>query len=344
MKRCLSLTLLLLALAIPATASAKPTFGAEVGIMFTNQTRGIQSPAQVLKSLKSLYKAGGRVGKGDSDWAGTEPSAPKHGRHTYNWSFADLVATEMAQARLRWEPNLQMAPTWARARRPDVLHLQKGKFVVPLPPGPANYGNYDAYAKAFMRRYGYHGSFWKAHKSLKYLPVTTVEIWNEPDNTHNWGPQVNLQEYSRMYESVRSAIHSVNRRYRVVTGGLAWTKSSLPRLLKAFAHKPIDAVGFHPYASTPSGSVALGRYALSQLRSFGRGRTPLIANEFGWTSVPDTWGSTKPRLVKGYVYNALIGLAKLPLAQIIPFSWASPSWGLSNGPFASAVAKITHHH
>ncbi len=345
MKRRLSPLLLplLLVLAVPATASAMPTFGAEVGIEFTNQTRGLESPAQVVSSLKALYKAGGRVGKGDSDWADTEPTAPKRGHHTYNWNFADLVATEMAQAHLRWEPNLQMAPTWARAHRADVLHLQSGTFVVPLPPGPANYGNYDAYAKAFMHRYGYHGSFWKAHKSLRYLPVTTVEIWNEPDNTHNWGPQVNLQEYSRMYESVRAAIHSVNRNNRVVTGGLAWTQSSLPRLLKAFNRKPIDAVGFHPYGATPSKTVSLARFALSELRHFGRGRTPLIANEFGWTSVRNTWGSTKPSLVKGYVYSALVGLAKLPLAQIIPFSWASPAWGLSDGPFAKAVSKVTKH-
>lgn len=343
MKRCLPLTLLLLALAVPASASALPTFGAEVGTGFTSQSRGLLPATTWLNSLKALYKAGGRVGKADSDWAGAEPRPPKHGRHTYNWSFDDGMVTEMAQAHLRLEPNLQMAPKWARAHRADVLHLQKGKFVVPLPPGPSNYGNYDAYAKAFMRRYGYNGSFWKAHRSLRYLPVNTVEIWNEPDNTHNWGPQVNLQEYSRMYESVRAAIHSVNPHYRVVTGGLAWTRSSLPRLFKAFAGKPIDAVGFHPYAATPAGTIGLGRFALSELRRNGRGRTPLIANEFGWTSIRDTWGSTKPRLVKGYVYQALLGLAKLPIAQLIPFSWSDPAWGLSDGPFAKAVGKLTHH-
>jgi hypothetical protein len=344
MKRCLPLTvLLLLALAIPATASARPTFGAEVGTEFILQTRSEVSATTVVSSLKALYKAGGRVGKVDSDWANAEPKAPVHGRHTYNWNYDDMMVTEMAQAKLRLEPSLELAPKWARAHRADVLHLQKGKFVVPLPPGPNEYGNYDAYAKAFMRRYGYRGSFWSAHKSLSYEPVTTVEIWNEPDNTHNWGPQVNLQEYTRMYESVRSAIHSVNSHYRVVTGGLAWTQSSLPRLLKAFQGKPIDAVGFHPYASTPKGSLSLAHFAISELRRYGRGRTPLIANEFGWTSIRDTWGSTKPKLVKGYVYQALVGLGKLPIAQLIPFSWSNTAWGLSDGPFAQAVAKLTHH-
>ena len=65
--------------------------------------------------------------------------------------------------------------------------------------------------------------------------------------------------------------------------------------------------------------------------------------EYGWTSIRNTWGSTNPKNVKGYAYNALIGLAKLRLAEIAPFSWADPSWGLSTGSFAHAVAKITHH-
>jgi hypothetical protein len=28
----------------------------------------------------------------------------------------------------------------------------------------------------------------------------------------------------------------------------------------------------------------------------------------------------------------------------VPFLWSDPSWGLSSGSFAGAVAKITHHH
>jgi len=79
------------------------------------------------------------------------------------------------------------------------------------------------------------------------------------------------------------------------------------------------------------------------MRRYGRGGTPVSANEYGWTSSQHTWGSTNPRNVKTYAYTALIGLAKLPLFEVEPFSWADPSWGLSTGSFAKAVAKITHH-
>jgi Cellulase (glycosyl hydrolase family 5) len=343
MKRCLSSVVLVLTLAlaivVPASATAQ-TFGAEVGSDFAYQMSNVWSPQQVMASLNALYAAGGRVGRADSGWAGTEPHAPVHGHHTYNWAYDDLVVGEMAQARLRWEPTLEFAPKWAQQHRPNVLHLKSGPFVTPLP--PAKNSNFGAYAGAFMKRYGARGSFWASHPTLPYLPVTTVEVWNEPDDSHTWGPHVNLQDYARMYEVVRSAIHRVNPHAQVMTGGLAWTESSLPRLLKALKGKPVDAVAIHPYAATPKGTIALARYAIAQMRKYHRGATPLIVNEYGWTSQQGTWGSTSPRNVDRYAYQALVGLAKLRIAQILPFLWADPSWGLSTGSYAQAVALVTH--
>jgi hypothetical protein len=194
-----------------------------------------------------------------------------------------------------------------------------------------------------MKRYGPRGAFWRANPKLPYVPVTTVEVWNEPDNIHDWGTDINLSDYAGMYEAVRSAVHRVYRPARVITGGLAWTESSLPRLLKAFRGKPMDGIGIHPYGATPGESVAVARDALAVMRQYGRGRTPVSANEYGWTSIRNTWGSTNPAHVNSYAYSALIGLAKLRLAEVVPFLWGDPAWGLSNGSFARAVAKIQHH-
>jgi hypothetical protein len=340
MKRCLPLVLSVFALAVPATAGAT-TFGAEVGSDFTNQVRGEWSQARVMSNLTSLYVAGGRVGRADSNWAITEPKAPVGGRHTYDWSYDDLIVSEMASARLRWEPTLAFAPHWAEVHRSNVLHLQSGRVIAYLP--PARNTTFAAYATAFMKRYGPHGAFWKANPRLPDVPVTTAEVWNEPDNIHDWGRDINLSDYARMYVAVRAAVHRVYRGARVLTGGLAWTESSLPRLLKAFRGRPMDAVAIHPYGVTPSQSITVASDALADMRRYGRGRTAVSANEYGWTSIRNTWGSTNPRHVRSYAYSALIGLAKLRLAEIVPFSWGDPSWGLSTGSFARAVAKITRH-
>ncbi len=339
MKRCLPLLLSLFALAVPATAGAT-TFGAEVGSDFTNQVRGESSQTQVMTNLSSLYTAGGRVGRADSDWAGTEPKAPMRGRHTYDWGYNDLIVSEMASARLRWEPTLAFAPRWAEVHRSNVLHLTSGRAIAYLP--PASNATFASYATAFMKRYGPRGAFWKANPKLPYVPVTTVEVWNEPDNIHDWGTDINLSDYARMYEAVRTAVHRVDRGARVQTGGLAWTESSLPRLLKAFRGKPMDAVAIHPYGATPGESIKVARDALADMRRYGRGQTPVSANEYGWTSIRHTWGSTNPKNVKSYAYEALVGLAKLRLSEIVPFSWGDPSWGLNTGSYARALAKIAH--
>ncbi len=194
-----------------------------------------------------------------------------------------------------------------------------------------------------MKRYGRHGAFWKTNRTLPYVPVTSVEVWNEPDNLYDWGQHINLANYARMYEAVRTAVHRVDRSARVMAGGLAWTESSLPRLLKAFRGKPMDALAVHPYGANPSQSIKVARDALAMMRAHGRGRTPGAAHEYGWTSIRHTWGSTNPGNVNSYAYTALIGLAKLRLFEIVPFSWSDPSWGLSTGSFAKAVAQITHH-
>ena len=127
-----------------------------------------------------------------------------------------------------------------------------------------------------------------------------------------------------------------------MTGGLAWTESSLPRLLKAFRGKPIDIVAIHPYGANPNASIKVAKDALADMRKAGRGKTPVSANEYGWTSTKDTWGSTNPKNVNSYAYNTMVGLAKLHLAEIAPFLWTNPTWGLSNGSYAKAVKKIQH--
>ena len=340
-RRGLPILLALLALAVPTAAHAT-TYGAEVSSEFTDQSWGLLTGTQVVGSLKALYAAGGRVGRADSGWAGAEPKAPAHGRHVYNWSFDDMLIGEMAQAHLRWMPDLDYAPRWAQGRRSNIVHTAAGRFTATLP--PAKNATFGAYATAFMRRYGPHGSFWRTNRALPYLPVTTVEVWNEPDNRRNWGSTINLGNYATMYETVRTAVHRVDRQATVATGGLAWTPSSLPRLLKALRHKPLDALAFHPYASTPKGTLAIARGAIALMRRSGRGHTPLLANEYGWTRTPHTWGSTSRRNVDPYQYQALVGLAKLHLSAVTPFLWANTSWGLNDGNYAKALAYIRRHH
>lgn len=339
-RRCLPILVALAALGLPAVAQAT-TYGADVSSEFSDQHWGISSPAQVEASLQSLYAAGGRVGRADSEWSLTEPNRPSHGRAVFNWSYDDMVMGELAQARLRWQPDLEYTPRWGQAHRSNIVHIAGGTFRVPLP--PAKNSTFATYASAFMHRYGPHGAFWRQNHSLPYEPVNALEVWNEPDEKRTWGSKINLGDYAKMYVAVRAAIKRVDRHALVATGGLAWTPSSLPRLLKAFRGKPLDAVAFHPYASTPKRTIAIAKGAISLMRRYGRRRVPLLADEYGWTWTRNTWGTTKRKNVDRYVTQALEGLTKLHLAGILPFSWGNKTWGLSDGNFAKTLAAMHKH-
>ncbi|MGN6200832.1 MAG: hypothetical protein ACTHNY_00305, partial [Solirubrobacterales bacterium] len=91
----------------------------------------------------------------------------------------------------------------------------------PLPTGEArtNFINWVHFA---VERYGYEGTFWKepSHAALPYRPITTWEVWNEP-NLGNIG----ATEYGVFLNAVANSIQNASeskagRRTNVLSGGL----------------------------------------------------------------------------------------------------------------------------
>jgi hypothetical protein len=293
----------------------------------------------------AAHAAGGSVARADVDWARTEPKGPVGGHYRYDWRYDDTVVAALAAAHLRWDPTLEFTPKWAQQHIKSIVYHPKGKgkgkgksFVAPLP--PANNAVYAAFAGAFARRYGVGGTFWRTHRSLPQEPVTTFEIWNEPDDRWTWGPNVNLQDYALLYTAAYRAIKRVDRHSMVITGGLAFNRTSLPRLLKAFRGLPIDGLGVHPYAANAAATIAIVQWTEAQMVAFGRSRTPLIVDEYGWNSAAGAWQSVSKRAVTRNVQSSVVGLSKIKhVSAVIPFQWSDPVWGLSGGALASGIKR-----
>lgn len=334
---CLLLVTVLAAAVWPATAGAA-VFGASVEGVFKYFVRGKWDEPRVHASLESLYAAGGRIGRSGADWATTEPYAPTPHEPRYDWRYDDLVVQELAIAHLRWEPTLDYTPKWAQEH---IKPARRNGLVSPLP--PAHYQVYATYAAAFARRYGVHGQFWRQNPSLPYEPVTTFEIWNEPDDRWTWGPPVNLQDYARLYALAYRAIKHVDPHSSVITGGLAFNQSSMPRLLRALHGLPVDGIAVHPYGRTAQATVAVVQWTAQEMALFGRRGTPIIVNEYGWNWKPAEWPRqwAPKRTVARNVRLAISGLAKIPqVSQIIPFEWADAAWGLTNGGLSAAIKQV----
>ena len=278
MKPCLPVVLLMLALAIPAAADAT-TYGAQVGgPHFLNQSRGVSTGDQVVSSLKALHAAGGRIGRADSDWAGTEPRGPVDGRHRYHWGYDDLIAGEMAKAHLRWEPTLELAPKLGPGAPPERAPAEGREVRHAAAPGQElHFRHVRDRVHAALRRprivLGRHTG------SCRTYRCTSSKCGTSP-TTPTSGVRGSTSTITRRCMR-RSAVPCIASTPARAWSPAGWpTTSSMPRLLKAFHHLRIDAVAVHLYSHTPKGTLALARFAIAQMQQFHRGSTPLVVDEY----------------------------------------------------------------
>lgn len=297
--------------ALPAPATQE--LGANVNLLFYTPHL---ATSVMTTQLRALRATGATVARADALWEASEPSAPVAGVHRYDWSYDDQIASLLAAAGLRWLPVLDYTVSWAQSI-PGQDHS---------PPRSAS--DYAAYAGAFAARYGAGGAFWAAHPELTAEPVSTIEIWNEPDNGQFWTRTPDAAAYADLYAAARLAIDAADPAARVIVGGLTRPTEFLPAMLAA---RPglaghIDGVAVHPYGSPPvvAAKVTADR---AMLNGAGLGAVPLYATEFGWTTSPPgaldyVAAPTRP----GYIRRTLHQLSGrwCGVTAAVLYTWYSP--------------------
>jgi hypothetical protein len=298
------------ALAAPTGAQQ---FGASVNRLFNDLTA---SPAQIDAQLSALRATGATVARSDALWQASEPTAPRHGVHAYDWSFDDRIAAALAAHGLTWLAILDYSPPWAQSV-PGQPHSP-----------PRQDQDFAAFAGAFAARYGTGGTFWHAHPSLPALPVTTLEIWNEPDNGEFWAPGPDPAGYGGLYLAARAGVDAVDPGARVIIGGLTAPTTFLPAMVRAVpalvGH--IDGVAIHPYGP-PAVVLAKVQAARATLTSLGLGAVALYVTEFGWTTDPPGALDYVPEGRRpGWIQRTLTALGHLQcgLAATILYTWVTP--------------------
>lgn len=298
--------------ALPAPAA--PLLGVSVNRLLLD---GTYTVAQIDDQLAALARTGATDARTDALWEAAEPMAPVGGIHHYDWSFSDRIAGALGRHGLRWLPIVDYTAGWAQTI-PGQDHS---------PPRTAS--SYAAYSGAFAARYGRDGSFWAEHPTIPPRPVTTYEIWNEPDGGHFWLPAPDPVRYADLYAAARVAIKAADPAARVVIGGLTNPPVFLPALLAA---RPglrghIDGVAVHPYAPSPLAILAAVKTDRALLGSLGLAGMPLYVTEFGWVSRPRgalDW--IAPRLRPGYIAASFQALAHsgCAVAGVILYTWVTP--------------------
>jgi hypothetical protein len=260
-------------LAVPAGPAAAAPTAAPPDFLGSNTQSLFRSGNPRLANwpafLGQVRNAGFGVVRFDASWALAEPEAPgADGVHHYTWAYLDGVARALARAGQRWLPVVDLPPRWAQADGTTLPDATVPGFV--------------AFATAFTQRYGADGAFWRAHPELEHLPITQVEVWTEANSTHFWAGDPDPGRYLSVFNQVRDAMKAVDPGMQVLVS-LGWQEfwNFTTALYDAGLAGRSDGIGFHPYAPTPAGIIALTRQLRTLLTRRGEPDLPIYITEIG---------------------------------------------------------------
>lgn len=201
---------------------------------------------------------------------------------TWTWRSHDQFVADTARRGIEVLPILFGAPDFAARANPDGT--RDGGFYP-----PADNARFADFAARVVRRYGRDGEFWKAYPSVPYRPITSWEVWNEPNGSEFWRTGVDGADYARLLIAASGAIKAVDPAAFVVSGGLPSMggdhdaiRPYLDAMYRAGAGPAMDAVGLHPYAPTPARMLDIVWGARQVMNRYGDTGKKLWLTEYGY--------------------------------------------------------------
>jgi hypothetical protein len=256
-----------LLLAAPSAARAPPP-DPFYGVVATH------SPTQT--EFNRVAAAGAGTFRTQLDWTFVEPRPGA--RNLYP---TDLLFAAAARSGVTILPDLLGVPRWLsrnRSRPPIFTATQRSEW--------------RSLLTDYARRYGSNGTFWAQYPELPRHPVTTWEIWNEPNLGDSIGGRASPRQYVRLLRISSEALKAGDPAAQVLTGGVfpyhtLRNTVKLTKYLNALYRVPgaadsFDALGIHPYAVQPRGVLHWVAVARKIMRQHGDGATPIYVSAFGW--------------------------------------------------------------
>ncbi len=242
------------------------------GLSYGERLTRMSGP-ELARTLDDAKALGVRWIRMDFSWTSIQPKGPARHR----WGPTDRVVRQARARGLRVLPILTYTPAWARDRG-------CGTFTCP----PHRRRQFAAFARTAAKRYQGRG-------------VHVWEIWNEPNYAFFWRPAPDPRRYAALVKAASAAIKGVDRRAKVLHGGLSAVEGNAPSIgprqflsavCRAGACRSFDAVSYHPYTYPYAASAVGTNNAWSKinqtswslrsvLKRFGRYRTPIWVTEYG---------------------------------------------------------------
>ncbi len=234
------------------------------------------------KDASMLKKSGAKTVRWIMFWPRIETSSGH-----FDWSVPDKFVGDLAAKGIRVLPIMWGSPRW-------VEH----QAITPPLNTQAARDAWQGFLKAAVKRYGPGGKFWrksfkKGHHKKKPLPITTWDIWNEPNLKGAMNPPSPVL-YAQLLDLAHSAITKVDKHADVMFGGLLGHSPSGAtawNFLDQVYHQPgakkdFDVAAIHAYAGSVGDMLDQVKQMRDVMNKHGDKKTPLWIAEIGWGSLP----------------------------------------------------------
>jgi hypothetical protein len=224
------------------------------------------------------------------NWGWVQPT-----KTAYKWGPPDRFIGDLAAHGIRAVPSVWGNPSWIA-----------GSSSTPPIGGTYSQQQWRTFLKALVQRYGPGGEYWGARYHSQFganatpLPITSWQIWNEPNLKKYFAPVPSPGQYARLLQISYPSIKQLDPKAKVVLGGMTARGdiSATDFLKKLYAVAGIkaffDATALHPYAPTLDQVKKAIQGFRSAMVSHADGATPLWISELAWGSdPPDAAGINK---------------------------------------------------
>jgi hypothetical protein len=265
-------------------------------------------------------------------WARAQPVPGQ----PFDFGETDRVVARATRNHIRLLPLVLRTPAWA-ASIPDELGSP-----------PERFGDYTAYLRALVSRYGPEGSFWDENQKMPRRPLREWQIWNEPHLDVFWStkgrrPNTWAPEYARLLKDSKQAIESIDPGATIVLASLAdFAWDHLDRLNRSKIARHFDVAALNLFTARPKFLIKGILYFRRALKRGGARHKPVWVTETTWpaaknlVSVPETawqraWHTTDTGMARRLrsAYRLAARFAnRLLIRRVYWYTWSS---GYRNG-------------
>ncbi len=244
----------------------------------------------------------------------------------FRWGKLDEFVGAASARGIRLLPIIIGAPQWAADPRWNKT--------LKIPADPSTYAKFSS---ALVKRYGPNGDFWNENPAVMKTPITTWQIWNEPDLDRYWPQHLGETQtvtvggkvkrlrglnfapsYTTLLRTARASIKQADPGAQVMLASMtnrAWL--SLKLLYASGAKGTFDEVGANVFSKTAPNVIEAIKQVRSTMSANGDARLPYSATEYSWSSAS---GAIPLTAHMGWIVTSVTNQAKNAGAAMDLFS------------------------